>query len=51
MEDFKIVAADFLEQYRGEKVKVSLSKKNISELLNGKMLQGFKVSIELEESE
>ena len=44
-----MVIADFLEQYRGENIKVTLSKKNLSELLNGKMLQGFKVSIEVVE--
>lgn len=44
-----MVAADFLEQYRGEKVKVTLTKKNLSELLNGKMLQGFKVSVEVQD--
>ena len=44
-----MVVADFLESYRGERVKVTLSKKNIAELLNNKMLHGFKVDIEVEE--
>lgn len=44
-----MVVADFLEQYRGERIKVTLSKKNIAELINGKMLNGFKVDIEVEE--
>ena len=44
-----MVVPDILESYRGERVKVTLSKKNLSELLNGKMLHGFKVDIEVEE--
>lgn len=39
------------EIYNGEKVCVKLTKANISQLLNGKILDGYKTSIMLEVEE
>lgn len=41
--------SDFREIYEGEKVIIKLTKQNISQLLNGKILEGFKTKIGLEE--
>ena len=36
------------EIYKGEKVCIKLTRKNISQLLNGKILEGYKSTIMLE---
>lgn len=45
------MSLDIREIYKGEKIEVKLTKKNISQLKNGKILEGFKVSIGLEVEE
>ena len=43
------MAVDIREVYEGEMINIKLSKKNISQLLNGKILEGFKTKIGMED--
>ncbi len=45
------MAVDIREVYEGEIINIKLTKQNISQLLNGKILEGFKTRIGLEENE
>lgn len=39
------------EKYKGERVLVSLTKKEISQIKNGKIINGHKVDVEMEEED